>query len=45
MTLASQPVLTRAEINRRNAAGSTGPRSAAGKERVRFNAVKHSLRT
>jgi hypothetical protein len=33
----------RAEINRRNAQKSTGPRSAAGKERSRFNALKHGM--
>ena len=33
----------RAEANRRNAARSTGPRSAAGKDRSRFNAVKHGM--
>src|SRR5262249_43521981 len=33
----------RAEINRRNAQKSTGPRTPAGKERSRFNAVKHGL--
>jgi|SRR5689334_9576177 len=44
MTLATQPALTRAEINRRNAARSTGPRSDRGKIRVRMNALKHGLR-
>jgi hypothetical protein len=34
----------RAEANRRNAQKSTGPRTAAGKERARFNAVKHGMR-
>jgi len=33
----------RAEINRRNAQRSTGPRSAEGKDRCRFNALKHGL--
>src|SRR5438874_274357 len=33
----------RAEINRRNAQRSTGPRTAAGKDRSRFNALKHGL--
>ena len=33
----------RVEANRRNAARSTGPRSAAGKDRSRFNAVKHGM--
>jgi hypothetical protein len=44
MTVATQPALTRAEINRRNAASSTGHRSAAGKMQVRVNALKHGLR-
>ena len=35
---------TRAEINRRNAMRSTGPRSIEGKQRSRFNAVKHGCR-
>ena len=34
----------RAEANRRNAQKSTGPRTAAGKDRARFNAVKHGMR-
>src|SRR6516225_3582643 len=41
------PVTTtvdRAEINRRNAAQSTGPKTPGGRERSRFNAVKHGLR-
>ncbi len=29
--------------NRRNAAGSTGPKSAAGKQVARMNALKHGL--
>jgi hypothetical protein len=33
----------RAEINRRNAQRSTGPRTAEGKSRSRFNALKHGL--
>jgi hypothetical protein len=36
-------VSKRAEANRRNARKSTGPRTAAGKDRSRFNAVKHGL--
>ena len=31
------------EANRRNAAKSTGPRSAAGKQRSRGNAIRHGL--
>ena len=38
------PSSKRAEANRRNAQKSTGPRTAAGKERARFNAVKHGMR-
>ena len=34
----------RAEVNRRNAQKSSGPKSAAGKDRSRFNAVKHGMR-
>jgi hypothetical protein len=34
---------TRHEANRRNAARSTGPRTARGKRRVRRNALKHGL--
>jgi hypothetical protein len=33
----------RIDANRRNAQKSTGPRSAEGKERVRFNALKHGV--
>ena len=33
----------RREANIKNAARSTGPRSAAGKDRSRFNAVKHGM--
>ncbi len=35
----------RAEANRRNARHSTGPRTQAGKDRSRFNAVKHGMRS
>ncbi len=34
---------SRAEINRRNAQKSTGPRSPEGKARSKFNAVKHGM--
>jgi hypothetical protein len=34
---------TRAEINRRNASRSTGPRSPEGKSRAKLNAVKHGM--
>ena len=33
----------KAEANRRNAQKSTGPKTAAGKNRVRLNALKHAL--
>jgi hypothetical protein len=33
----------RAEISRRNARKSTGPRTAAGKDRSKYNATKHGL--
>src|SRR5919109_1099729 len=33
----------RIEANRRNAARSTGPRTAEGKDKVRLNALKHGL--
>ena len=34
----------RAEVNRRNAQRSSGPKSASGKLQSRFNAVKHGMR-
>jgi hypothetical protein len=40
----TEPSSKRAEANRRNARKSTGPKTAAGKERARFNAVKHGMR-
>src|SRR5262249_9145495 len=36
--------IDRAEINRRNSLKSTGPRTAEGKARSRFNAAKHAGR-
>ncbi len=44
MTTTAEIPPTRAEINRRNAQRSTGPKSQAGKERSRFNALKHGCR-
>jgi hypothetical protein len=35
--------IDRAEINRRNARKSTGPRTPEGKDRSRFNALKHGM--
>ena len=43
MTPFSQQPATRAEINRGNAAKSTGPKTEAGKQRSRFNARRHNL--
>jgi hypothetical protein len=40
-TTANRP--SRAEINRRNAQKSTGPRTLGGKNRSKFNAVKHGM--
>ena len=37
------PKLSKAESNRINAQRSTGPRSPAGKQRVRFNGLKHGM--
>ncbi len=42
----SQPTplaLDRAATNRANAQNSTGPRTPAGKAKMRFNAVQHGL--
>src|SRR5947209_2768037 len=41
----SAPMVSQAKIdaNKRNAAKSTGPRTAQGKNKVRFNAVTHGL--
>jgi hypothetical protein len=46
MSLRQTPTLTPALLaaNRRNAQKSTGPRSEAGKRRVRLNGLKHGLR-
>ena len=44
MTATTEIPPTRAEINRRNAQRSTGPKTQAGKERSRFNALKHGCR-
>ncbi len=40
---ATKPKPDRAEINRRNARKSTGPRTTGGKARSKFNAVKHGM--
>jgi hypothetical protein len=37
--------IRRIEANRRNAQNSTGPRTQAGKERSKRNAIKHGLRS
>jgi len=42
MTAAAQAAPSRAEINRRNAQASTGPRHA--KDKIKFNALKHGMR-
>jgi hypothetical protein len=42
MTTTSTPI-DRSAINRRNAQKSTGPRTPEGKNRSRFNAVKHGM--
>ncbi|MBV8265569.1 MAG: hypothetical protein JO252_04405, partial [Planctomycetaceae bacterium] len=34
----------RREINRKNSQQSTGPRTAAGKEKSKLNGLKHGLR-
>ncbi len=47
MPLVKSPILTPAKLaaNRSNACRSTGPRSTAGKRRVRLNSLKHGLRS
>lgn len=42
-TTQSTPNESRAETNRANAAHSTGPRTADGKQKVRLNALRHGL--
>jgi hypothetical protein len=42
MTTTTTPI-DRAAINRRNAQKSTGPRTPEGKNRYRFNALKHGM--
>ncbi len=43
MTTTTTTPIDRAAINRRNAQKSTGPRTHDGKNRSRFNAVKHGM--
>ncbi|MGC9945985.1 MAG: hypothetical protein ABSF64_06400 [Bryobacteraceae bacterium] len=38
------PTINQIRANRRNAKKSTGPKTQAGKDRVRFNALVHGLR-
>ena len=47
MSLVKSPTLTAAKLaaNRSNAAKSSGPRSARGKERTRLNALKTGVRS
>jgi hypothetical protein len=47
MSLVKSPFLTPAKLaaNRSNARRSTGPRTPAGKRRVRVNSLKHGLRS
>ncbi len=47
MPLVKSPILTPAKLaaNRSNACRAKGPRSAAGKRRVRLNSLKHGLRS
>ncbi len=44
MTTAAQAAPSRAEIDRDTVHRATGPRTDAGKQRVRFNALKHGMR-
>ncbi len=43
MIATTKTTVDRAEINRRNAQKSTGPRTPEGKQRSKFNAVKHGM--
>ncbi len=44
MTAAAQATPSRAEISRKNGQKSKGPITDAGKDRVKFNALKHGMR-
>jgi hypothetical protein len=44
MTVTTETSSRRAEANRLNALKSCGPKSAAGKRRSKFDALKHGLR-
>src|SRR6266704_5370046 len=43
MEVRKEPSVRKIEANRKNARHSTGPRTAAGKQAVKGNALKHGL--
>ena len=43
MEVMKEPSVRKIEANRKNAQHSTGPRTAAGKQAVKWNALKHGL--